>query len=681
MSLISLISLLALFCTPTVRGNAELRALIKLKASLDPESKILSTWTNEGDPCETFEGVACNEHRKVANISLQSKGLAGEISPVVGELKCLSGLYLHYNSLKGEIPREIGNLSELSDVYLDVNNLSGNIPPEIGDMASLQVLQLCCNQLMGNIPTNIGSLKKLNFLALQHNRLNGSIPASLGNLVVLKRLDLSYNQLSGPIPARLSTVQQLQVLDVQNNSLSGPVPSGLKRLNGRLHSENNPGLCGIGFASLRNCSSWDNQNTIQMEPFNFKPFANDTVPQSTCIHTHPNANSTQIRSSNTSKLVKIAIFSGGVALSFTLIISAILILIPQRRKKQKIGSTGDDASDDRLSTDQAKNFHPRTPSPLVSLEYSNKWDPMADCYDGCGNFNEFKPGFKFNIEDIESATQYFSKANLLGKSNFSAVYKGIMKDGSVVAIKGINVIFCKSSEDEFMKGLSLLTSLKHENLVKLRGFCCSKGRGECFLIYDFASKGKLSKYLDVGKWSSYVLDLPTRISIINGIAKGIAYLHSKDTDKPAMVHQNISVEKVLIDDKYNPLISDSGLLKLLAEDATFSALKVSAALGYMAPEYVTTGRFTEKSDIYAFGVIIIQILSGKSKLGNLMQLAAESSRLEDFIDKNLVGKFNYSEVGKLTDIALLCTSGDPEQRPSIGVVIDELNKVGLVVED
>lgn len=157
---------------------------------------------------------------------------------------------------------------------------------------------------------------------------------------------------------------------------------------------------------------------------------------------------------------------------------------------------------------------------------------------------------------------------------------------------------------------------------------------------------------------------------------GIAYLHSEETGKPVMVHQNLSVEKVLIDERYTPLISDSGLLKLLTEDATFSALKVSAALGYMAPEYVTTGRFTEKSDGYAYGVIILQILSGKSKLGNLMQLAAESSRLEDFIDRNLAGEFIHSEVGKLTEIALLCTNEDPEQRPSMEVVIDELNKVG-----
>lgn len=126
--------------TPSpVHGNTELRALVELKSSLDPTNKLLKSWTNHGDPCSgSFEGVACNEHRKVANISLQGKGLSGSISPVIAGLKCLSGLYLHYNSLSGEIPKEIANLTELSDLYLDVNNLSGIIPPEIGNMAGLQ---------------------------------------------------------------------------------------------------------------------------------------------------------------------------------------------------------------------------------------------------------------------------------------------------------------------------------------------------------------------------------------------------------------------------------------------------------------------------------------------------------------------------------------------------------------
>ncbi|PNX90782.1 putative LRR receptor-like protein kinase, partial [Trifolium pratense] len=122
-----------------VYGNAELKALLDLKASLDPEGIFLSSWTKNGNPCDdSFEGVACNEKGQVANVSLQGKGLSGKLSPAIGDLKHLTGLYLHYNSLYGDIPREVANLTQLSDLYLNVNHFSGEIPSQIGKMENLQ---------------------------------------------------------------------------------------------------------------------------------------------------------------------------------------------------------------------------------------------------------------------------------------------------------------------------------------------------------------------------------------------------------------------------------------------------------------------------------------------------------------------------------------------------------------
>lgn len=151
---------------------------------------------------------------------------------------------------------------------------------------------------------------------------------------------------------------------------------------------------------------------------------------------------------------------------------------------------------------------------------------------------------------------------------------------------------------------------------------------------------------------------------------GISYLHGK---RPGLVHQNLSAEKVLIDRLYNPMLSDSGLHKLLADDIVFSMLKASAAMGYLAPEYTTTGRFTEKSDVYAFGMIVFQILSGKGKITPFTLQATESSKIEDFIDPNLDGKFSESEAAKLGQIALLCTHESPSHRPSIENVMQELS--------
>nr|XP_029143838.1 proline-rich receptor-like protein kinase PERK3 isoform X2 [Arachis hypogaea] len=147
-------------------------------------------------------------------------------------------------------------------------------------------------------------------------------------------------------------------------------------------------------------------------------------------------------------------------------------------------------------------------------------------------------------------------------SKFSAIYKRVLRDGSSVVIRSINVTCCIPEEIEFLKGLSLLTSLRHENIIKMRGFCYSSSRG-------------------------------------------LGYLHSNEASKPTMVHQNILVEKVLLDNQFNPLIMDAGFPKLLADDIVYSAPKVGAAMGYLAPEYITTGRITEKSDVYAFGVIVL----------------------------------------------------------------------------
>lgn len=194
-------------------------------------------------------------------------------------------------------------------------------------------------------------------------------------------------------------------------------------------------------------------------------------------------------------------------------------------------------------------------------------------------------------------------------------------------------------------------------------------------MYDFVANGDLSQYLDVkGDENGRILEWPMRVSIIKGIARGIEYLHSNKANKPPLVHQNISAEKILIDGHFNPLLSDSGLHNLLADDVIFSSLKASAAMGYLAPEYMTVGRFTETSDVYAFGVLVFQILTGKGRATHL-RLEAESGNLEDLIDKNLKGDFSQLEAAKLAGMALLCTGEAPNQRPTMEAVLQELSNL------
>jgi len=189
-------------------------------------------------------------------------------------------------------------------------------------------------------------------------------------------------------------------------------------------------------------------------------------------------------------------------------------------------------------------------------------------------------------------------------------------------------------------------------------------------------------------YSKRLVLLPSPVSASDGIyficlilifpsLPGIGYLHSNEASKPTIVHQNVSVEKVILDHEFNPLIMDAGLPKLLADDVVFSALKASAAMGYLAPEYITTGRFTEKSDIYAFGVIVLQVLSGKALVGGSIRVAVEAFRFEDFVDTNLKGDYSKSEAAILSKLAIVCTHEVPELRPTMVEVIQELAMLPL----
>ncbi|KAG2609207.1 hypothetical protein PVAP13_4KG007200 [Panicum virgatum] len=620
-----LLHLLMLLSIPadSARNAEDARALAALRRALDPAGRVLGSWNPSGDPCGgSFLGVTCDPAGRVTAVSLQGRGLSGSLPPAVAGLRRLQGLYLHYNGIKGPIPREIGKLSELADLYLDVNHLTGPVPVEIAAMVNLQVLQLGYNQLTGSIPPQLGNLNKLSVLAMQSNQLTGAIPATLGELTQLRRLDLSFNNLFGSIPSKIAEVPLLEVFDIRNNTLSGSVPAGLRRLNSGFQYMNNKGLCGVGFSLLELCPSSEDG----LKPSKPEPFGPDgtvktrEVPQS--------ANPESCSGSHCSK----------------------------------------------LSTDhfQQKEACRRSASPLISVEYSNSWDPLSG--GGVGSSGEVGDSFRFNLEEVECATQYFSDVNLLGKSGFAATYKGILRDGSVVAVKSLNKTSCKQEESDFLRGLKMLTLLRHDNLVSLRGFCCSRGRGECFLVYDFMVNGCLSQYLDVKDGSSHgVLDWTTIVSIVKGIAKGIEYLHSKKSSKSPVVHQNISAEKILLDHNFAPLLSVPGLHKLLADDVVFSTLKASAAMGYLAPEYATTGRFTDKSDVFAFGIVVLQIITGKRDVSQLKVGAAAVSDLDGLVDGNLNGVFSRTEVARLAAVAAYCTSEAPSQRPTMEAVVQQLS--------
>ncbi|GLJ54351.1 hypothetical protein SUGI_1166800 [Cryptomeria japonica] len=660
---------LCLVLVGRVECRVEVEALMEMKAAMDPTGTVLRTWVADGDPCSdtVFEGVACNEWGKVANVSLQSKGLSGVLSPAVAKLRCLNGLYLHYNKLRGEIPKGISNLTELVDLYINVNMLNGTIPPELGSMSSLQALQLCCNRLNGSIPEELGNLKKLTMLSMHNNQLTGSIPSSLGKLSALTRLDISSNYLSGEIPQALVNLKQLTDLDLHNNSLSGSVPQELKDLK-LFQYNNNLELCGYNLSSLPRCNVSNPSDAA-------KPMGTGTVNVTSDpvavpkITEPPNlASSCQNCSSSSSPGTKIGIVSAIVAVVFVAIVAvASLAFALYRRRKQKISSAFE-TSDGRHSADQLyhykDDFSRKCSSPLVLLEYSSDWDPLEDGGTGMGCF-------RFNLDEIEQATNYFSDKNLLGRNGFSSVFKGVLRDGSAVVVKCISKASCKTHDIEFQEGLKTFMQIRHENVAKLRGFCCSKARAECFLVYEYLDNRTLLHNLDSESCGG--LAWPTRVRIACDVAKAIEYLH-EGLPEP-IVHQNISAANILLDQENKPYLSDCALHRILADDIVYSLLKSSAAMGYLAPEYATVGRLTLKSDVFAFGKVIFQLLTGITKNNNsslphsTIKSLVEFSKVEDFIDPSLNGQFSVVQAMNLAKIALACTNEVADQRPSMSTVL------------
>jgi hypothetical protein len=321
---------------------------------------------------------------------------------------------------------------------------------------------------------------------------------------------------------------------------------GLTKLRDGFRYENNSELCGAGFGSLQPCPAADDENNGDAEsemprkPESTSVKPRRQTPQATnlldrgCGDDDGRRCSTKPPSSTT--------LSTGAVLAGTVIIVAgaaacgVSAFSWHRRQKQRVGSSVAHLEEGGGGR-SPKEPRPKSASSLTTLECSSGWDDTPSQH-GAGRLRRLSPEeggapsvLRFNLEEVECATQHFSDANLLGRrgkkgSNFAATHRGVMRDGAVVAVRSIARSSCKLEEADFLRGLRVVTSLRHENLVGLRGFCRSRARGECFLVYELVEKGSLSRYLDVNEQDGDagappILDWPARVSIIKGIARGM----------------------------------------------------------------------------------------------------------------------------------------------------------------
>ncbi|CAH8348444.1 unnamed protein product [Eruca vesicaria subsp. sativa] len=289
---------------------------------------------------------------------------------------------------------------------------------------------------------------------------------------------------------------------------------------------------------------------------------------------------------------------------------------------------------------------------------------------------DVKP-YTFTYSELKSATQDFDPANKLGEGGFGSVYKGTLTDGREIAVKMLSV-GSQHGKGQFVAEIIAISAVMHRNLVKLYG-CCYE-RHHRLLVYEYLPNGSLDHALFGGDKSLH-LDWSTRLEICMGVARGLAYLHEEASFR--IVHRDVKAGNILLDSNFLPKVSDFGLAKLYDDKKTHISTRVAGTIGYLAPEYAMRGHLTEKTDVYAFGIVALELVSGRKNsdvnLGNeekyLLEWAwnlHENNREVELVDHKLT-EFNMEEVKRMIGIALLCTYSSHSLRPSMSRVVAMLS--------
>ncbi|XP_021292305.1 cysteine-rich receptor-like protein kinase 10 [Herrania umbratica] len=282
-------------------------------------------------------------------------------------------------------------------------------------------------------------------------------------------------------------------------------------------------------------------------------------------------------------------------------------------------------------------------------------------------------GLFFELSALQIATNFFSELNLLGHGGFGPVYKGLMPNGQEVAVKKLS-LDSRQGLKQFTNEVKLLLKTQHKNLVILLG-CCAEGP-EKMLVYEYLPNKSLDYFL-FGKYKSSSLDWRTRFQIVTGIARGLLYLHEEAPER--IIHRDIKSSNILLDQHLNPKISDFGLARLFPGDDTHvNTFKISGTHGYMAPEYAMHGYLSVKTDVFSYGVVVLEIVSGRknhdSRLGaekaDLLSYAwilFQGGKSLDLVDPTL-DKYNRDEAAMCIQLGLLCCQQTVSERPDMNSV-------------
>ncbi|XP_039142307.1 PTI1-like tyrosine-protein kinase At3g15890 [Dioscorea cayenensis subsp. rotundata] len=284
----------------------------------------------------------------------------------------------------------------------------------------------------------------------------------------------------------------------------------------------------------------------------------------------------------------------------------------------------------------------------------------------------------FTYKELHNATNGFSEDNKLGEGGFGSVYWGKTSDGLQIAVKKLKAMNSKA-EMEFAVEVEVLGRVRHKNLLGLRGYCA--GSDQRLIVYDYMPNLSLLSHLH-GQFANEVqLDWKKRMNIIIGSAEGLVYLHHEVT--PHIIHRDIKASNVLLDSNFEPLVADFGFAKLIPDGVSHMTTRVKGTLGYLAPEYAMWGKVSESCDVYSFGILLLEIITGRKPIeklpGGVKRTITEwvepliaKSRFKDLVDPRLRGNFDEAQLRQTINVAALCVQAEPEKRLTMKEVVNLL---------
>ncbi|KAJ6947806.1 hypothetical protein NC651_002231 [Populus alba x Populus x berolinensis] len=663
-------------------------------------------------------------------------GMSGPID-VIASMTSLSQLWLHGNSFTGTIPENIGDLSLLRDLNLNGNKLVGLVPQSLADMP-LDNLDLNNNQLMGPVPNfkagkvsyesnpfcqskpgvecapevnalldflggvnypsiltsqwsgndpcqgswlglNCDSNSKVSVINLLRHNLTGTLSPSIARLDSLIEIDLGGNSIKGTIPSNFTNLNSLRLLDVSGNNLGPPLPKFRNSV--KLVVDGNPLLDG-GNQTHQPPSSANSPPAVSFTPPENPPRGSAPPSPSTMPFSPPSPTSISNTNQRTKLVTVGGIFAGSL---LTIVLIALCLYCCFKKRKE--------ASNPPSSI----VVHPRDPSDpenIVKIAFSNNTIRSLSTQTGISSVSNTSNltensslvesgNVAISVQVLRKVTDNFAQKNQLGSGGFGIVYKGELEDGTKIAVKRMEAgVMGSKAGDEFQAEIAVLSKVRHRHLVSLLGF--SIEGNERLLVYEYMPQGALSMHLfHWKKLNLEPLSLMRRLSIALDVARGVEYLHS--LARQTFIHRDLKSSNILLGDDFHAKVSDFGLVKLAPDSEHSVATRLAGTFGYLAPEYAVMGKITTKVDVFSYGVVLMELLTGLTALDEerpeesrylaewFWRIKSSKEKLMAAIDPALnVNDETFESISSIAELAGHCTSRDPNHRPDMGHAVNVL---------